>query len=306
MHLNTRRLKITTGQSVEVPGRRVSACSSSGRSREPQGERSHRTGRAKPTWGGRDPRTPARQGSVATPPARTFGRGLNGQSLWEKATPAQEVWGGRPGHLPRRGGQATPQLQEPPPAAGLSAVKITAGRNPGVLALSWPAQRVLWLLSCRAPGPARLPAGSGKEQLFWEVCVVCAGPGRPRRESRAPSHRYLKARNGQVQGVGGVAGCGGGAGMRGPPSMGQDAPWRLLGTPCTRPLGLHGPPPTCCDGKEETPVPTRDDGPGWVGTELGGQQPGQPVPSWVSTARKLSQAGSPSSPRPAWRPRGSL
>lgn len=243
MHLNTRRLKITTGQSVEVPGRRVSACSSSGRSREPQGERSHRTGRAKPTWGGRDPRTPARQGSVATPPARTFGRGLNGQSLWEKATPAQEVWGGRPGHLPRRGGQATPRLQEPPPAAGLSAVKITAGRNPGVLALSWPAQRVLWLLSCRAPGPARLPAGSGKEQLFWEVCVVCAGPGRPRRESRAPSHRYLKARNGQVQGVGGVAGCGGGAGMRGPPSMGQDAPWRLLGTPCTRPLGLHGPPP---------------------------------------------------------------
>ena len=98
-----------------------------------------------------------------------------------------------------------------------------------------PNEGVLWLLSGCAPGLANLPMGCGKGRLFLGSLCCAHWPWQGAR-NRAPSHSYLKVRNGQVQGWSCV-GCGGGAGMQGSPLLGQEGPWRLPGTPAHSPLG---------------------------------------------------------------------
>lgn len=70
-------------------------------------------------------------------------------------------------------------LQEPSPRTRRSALrlKFTASGNPGTLALQ-PTSPACPLATSRLCSRAGQPAhGSGKGQLFWEVCAVGAGPG---------------------------------------------------------------------------------------------------------------------------------
>lgn len=137
-------------------------------------------------------------------------------------------WLARPS--PRHRRPASPLLQEPPPhtLCLCSPPQVHRQREP------------------RCPGSPtdqmRVSSGyfpavpQGWPACPWAMGSLCCAhcPWRGARK-RAPSHSYLKARNGQVQG-GSCVGCGGGAGMQGSPLLGQEGPWRLPGTPAHSPL----------------------------------------------------------------------
>lgn len=102
-------------------------------------------------------------------------------------------------------------------------------------------------------------------------------------------------------------GCEEGAGMQGSPP-GQEAPQGLLGTPCTLPIGARVVPLRAVAGRERPQCPPVRRPRAGLG-QGGGQQPGRPVPSQVSThtgswVRPAARAGPgwPGSPEAVFRP----